>query len=157
MISTPESIVVEAVLPSAGTDRVLMDMRTPTHAPHPFLTARTAPDGSWFPEKTDTFQTMIRAAKGVRDVLQAGTPVLREAAKPIKEEDIGTPQIQARWAGRPRAATRPRPLTNRPKADIACASFQFDTIPVTLTDGKRPMTSESMPPLFLPPRSSSRR
>lgn len=53
-------------------------------------------DGTWFPEKPDAFQAVLRAAKGIRDIAQAGTPVLREPAKPIKPEEIETPQIQAR-------------------------------------------------------------
>lgn len=88
--------------------------------------ARSArPDGTWFPEKSDTFQAMLRAAKGLRDVVQAGSPVLREPAKPVAPEKIGTPEIQARSAGARSAL--PLEQCNRPSAASELVSLRaFD-------------------------------
>ena len=51
-------------------------------------------DGSWIPKEADGFQKLIKAARGYRDVVQAGQPTLREPAKPVDPDAIGTADIQ---------------------------------------------------------------
>ena len=52
------------------------------------------PDGTWVENPTNQFAQLINIAKGKRDVVQAGTPCLREIAEPIPPDQIDTAKIQ---------------------------------------------------------------
>ena len=51
-------------------------------------------DGTWIEKPQNTFGKLINVAKGQREIVQAGTPCLREIAEEIPPRDIGSAKIQ---------------------------------------------------------------
>lgn len=51
-------------------------------------------DGTWIEKPQNTFGKLINVAKGQREIVQAGTPCLREIAEEIPPGDIGSAKIQ---------------------------------------------------------------
>jgi peptide deformylase len=51
-------------------------------------------DGTWVEKPQNTFGKLINVAKGQREIVQAGTPCLREIAEEIPPGDIGSAKIQ---------------------------------------------------------------
>jgi peptide deformylase len=51
-------------------------------------------DGTWIEKPQNTFGKLINVAKGQREIVQAGTPCLREIAEEIPPQDIGSAKIQ---------------------------------------------------------------
>ena len=51
-------------------------------------------DGTWIEKPQTTFGKLINVAKGTREIVQAGTPCLREIAEEIPPGDIGSAKIQ---------------------------------------------------------------
>ena len=52
------------------------------------------PDGTWIEAPTNAFGNLINLAKGQREIVQAGTPILREIAEEVPVEDIDSAKIQ---------------------------------------------------------------
>ena len=51
-------------------------------------------DGTWIEKPQNTFGKLINVAKGQREIVQAGTPCLREIAEEIPPQDIESAKIQ---------------------------------------------------------------
>lgn len=52
------------------------------------------PDGTWTEKPTNAFGSLINLAKGQREIVQAGTPSLREIAEEVPVKDIDSGPIQ---------------------------------------------------------------
>lgn len=52
------------------------------------------PDGTWVPIATNAFGNLINLAKGQREIVQAGTPCLRDIAEEVPVQDIDSATIQ---------------------------------------------------------------
>lgn len=52
------------------------------------------PDGTWIEAPTNAFGNLINLAKGQREIVQAGTPILREIAEEVPVEDIDSAKTQ---------------------------------------------------------------
>ena len=52
------------------------------------------PDGTWVENEQNTFGKLINLAKGQREIVQAGTPALRQIAEEIPLDRIDSASIQ---------------------------------------------------------------
>ena len=54
----------------------------------------SAPDGTWRESPANAFGALLSAAKGTRDVLQAGAPPLRDAARAVAPSEVDSTEVQ---------------------------------------------------------------